>query len=177
MKQKCMVATHYANRLSLSLRVGTILCNMTLLSTVVTSLIPRWFGTFRRNVSHLSTVEASAIRRFGFVNHLSGFTFKTSISAFPCNMSSLKQCKRIGKLSYRRRKVKAFMCQLVLHVPDHSCNKSSVLFGVHDGLKAWLKVLQTSCSPKTSWRPTGTVRVQNTFVGAFLTVLTREFAC
>jgi hypothetical protein len=73
--------------------VLALLGNVTLSSTVVASLVPRGLGTFGRDVTHLSTVEAAAILSAGLVDSRPIFTFQPRIFAVPGNMTSLKRSK------------------------------------------------------------------------------------
>lgn len=62
---------------------------MTVATTVVASLIPCFFSTFRGNVASFPTVEAPAILSTGLVYGLSGFSFQTLVFAISGDVSSL----------------------------------------------------------------------------------------
>ena len=69
--------------------VGAFLGNVTLLTAVVASFVPRGLGTISRDMSHLSTVETATVLGSGLVDDRPGFSFEARICAVPGNVTRL----------------------------------------------------------------------------------------
>ena len=62
-------------------RIGTIACNVPLLSTIVTGLVARRLGAIGRNVTHLATVETATVLRSRLVDDRSILSFEAGVCA------------------------------------------------------------------------------------------------
>jgi hypothetical protein len=82
-------------------RVGAILGNVALLTTVVTRLVTSWFGAVSRNVANLSAVKAATKLSPGLVDLLPRFTFKTRIRTITSNVTRLRESDIEVRLCYK----------------------------------------------------------------------------